>query len=189
MARKVGLEHGDVLAAAVAVADEHGIENLNLRDVALRLGVRSPSLYHHVDGLKGLRREIALTAAAELRETLVKAAQDQEGAGALFAVARAYRDFARQHPGMLGATLPAPHPGEDDELYDALASVAKVLVDILAALGVTDDAAIHAIRTLRSFLHGFVDLEFRGGFGMPVNLEETFETGLQILIEGLLSKR
>jgi hypothetical protein len=149
---------------------------------------QSPSLYHHVDGLKGLRRETALYAAAELRHSLAKAAQEQQGTEALFAVARAYRDFAKQHPGLLGATRPAPQPGKDDELSDALASVAKALVDILTELGVTDEAVIHAIRTLRTFLHGVVDLEFRDGFGMPYHLEQTFESGLQILSEELLDK-
>jgi len=188
MARKIGLEHADVIAAAVAVADEKGIESLNLRDVAHRLGVRPPSLYHHVAGLKGLRREVALYAAKTLRNYLADAIRSHDGRDAIFAMARAYRDFAKMHRGLLGATLPAPRPGEDDELYDALASVVKIFLDILTGVGVEGDAAIHTIRTLRSYLHGFVDLESRGGFGMPQSLEDSFENGLKTIIEGLVNQ-
>lgn len=187
MAKKVGLTHGDVIEAAVAIVEEQGIENLNLRDVAEKLAVRSPSLYHYVDGLKGLRREIALFAAKELQNYLSNAARDNESRDALFAMARAYREYAKRHPGLLSATFPAPGPGEDNELYEALVSVVNLFREILVTVGVEGDAAIHAIRVLRSYLHGFVDLESRGGFGMPQSLEASFDTGLSVLIEGLLS--
>jgi len=186
MGKKLGLAHSDVIAAAAKFADKEGIERLNLRDVAEQLGVRSPSLYHHVDGLTGLRRDLALYAAVQLRDFLLASIQSQDSQHALFELARAYRDFAERHPGMLAATFPAPRPGQDDELYDALAGVVNVFVEILAKVGIEGDNAIHAIRNLRSFLHGFVDLELRGGFGMPQNLEQSFELGLSIMIDGTL---
>ena len=37
-----------VLAAAVLLADEHGIESLTMRELGLRLGVEAMSLYNHV---------------------------------------------------------------------------------------------------------------------------------------------
>ena len=36
-------------------------------------------------------------------------------------------------------------------------------------------AAIDAARALRSALHGFVDLENHGGFGLPVDVDRSFE--------------
>ena len=135
-----------------------------------------------------MKREVALHAAAELRGCIATAASEHTGREALYAGARAYRDFARRHPGLLEATFPAPRPGEDDELYDALASVVKIFLEMLAEVGVVDDEAIHSIRTLRSYLHGFIDLESHGGFGMPYSLEESFENGLKIIIEGLLGR-
>ena len=37
-----------VLRAAVAYADEHGIEELSMRKLGAELGVEAMSLYHHV---------------------------------------------------------------------------------------------------------------------------------------------
>ena len=55
------------MEAAAALADEGGAgEELSLARLAERLGVRKPSLYNHVEGLSGLRRELALMALREL---------------------------------------------------------------------------------------------------------------------------
>ncbi len=189
MARRVGLTREDVIGAAAAIADANGIEQLNVAAVAQRLGVRSPSLYHHVPGVEGLRRALALHGAARLREALAAAARGRRGRPALVAAARAYRSFARRHPGQLSAMLPAPRPDEDDELYRALAGPVADLARMLGEIGVEGDAAIHVVRALRSYLHGFVDLERRGGFGMPQKLEVSFERGLQMIIDGITTRR
>ena len=66
MARKLGLQRERVIETAAALADQEGLEAVTLARVAAELGVRSPSLYSHVDGLAGLRRAIALDGASHL---------------------------------------------------------------------------------------------------------------------------
>jgi len=185
MARKLGLTAADVVAAAAKLADAEGLEALSLAALAEELGVRAPSLHHHVGSLDGLRREIALVGAGKLHAALAAARQGLTGTQALAAVARAYRKFARKHPGQLAAMLPAPKPGEDDVLYQALGASVAELAGILTELGVEGDEAIHAIRMVRSYLHGFVDLEHRGGFGMPQKIEASFERGLAWMLASL----
>ena len=51
--------------------------------MAERLGVRTQSLYSHVDGLDGLRRELALHAVRELGAVLTDAAMGRAGAEAM----------------------------------------------------------------------------------------------------------
>ena len=45
---RVPLNRERVLAAAVSLADERGIESLTMRELGLRLGVEAMSLYNHV---------------------------------------------------------------------------------------------------------------------------------------------
>ena len=54
MARRRGLDRDDVIAAAIRIVDTDGLDALSLKGVADALGVQSPSLYSHVDGLNGL---------------------------------------------------------------------------------------------------------------------------------------
>ena len=63
---RAGLDGEAVVAAAAALADAEGLESVTLAKVAAGLGVKSPSLYVHVDGLAGLRRRIAARGAREL---------------------------------------------------------------------------------------------------------------------------
>jgi AcrR family transcriptional regulator len=53
-ARRRTLSRDRVLAAAVAVADEQGLEAVTMRLVAAELDVEAMSLYHHVAGKDGL---------------------------------------------------------------------------------------------------------------------------------------
>jgi hypothetical protein len=57
-----------------------------------------------------------------------------------------------------------------------------VLAAVLRGFGITEDRSVHAIRALRSALHGFVDLEVQGGFGLPEDVDESFA----LLVEGFV---
>src|SRR5579864_8016152 len=60
MAHRAGLDQTGVIDAAARLIDEEGLEQLSLGRLAERLGVRTPSLYNHVAGLPGLKRDLAL---------------------------------------------------------------------------------------------------------------------------------
>jgi AcrR family transcriptional regulator len=69
-----GLDRDRVVDAAVAIADADGLDAVTLARVAAALGVRSPSLYNHIDGRDGLVRGIATRATRELATALRRAA-------------------------------------------------------------------------------------------------------------------
>ena len=59
MGTKRTLDTQTVLQAAAELAQEKGLENITLFEVAGKLGVKPPSLYNHVNGLKALSTGIA----------------------------------------------------------------------------------------------------------------------------------
>lgn len=67
----------------------------------------------------------------------------------------------------------------------AATALLKIIFSLVTALGVKDNKLVHAVRTLRSLLHGFVALELIGGFGMPEDIETSFEYLVEIYIQGL----
>jgi AcrR family transcriptional regulator len=71
---RAGLDKDTVVEAAAAILNEEGVEALTLNRLALELGVKTPSLYNHVDGLPGLSRELALLNARTLGERFTQAA-------------------------------------------------------------------------------------------------------------------
>lgn len=180
-----GLTPAAVAETAGRLADRGGIDTLTLGAVAVELGVRTPSLYNHVDGLPGLRRALLLLGLAELGEAIRDAAVGRSGDDAVIALAGAYRAFARRRPGLYAALQRAPEPGD----AEVEAAAARLLEPVFAALrgyGLEGDQAVHAARALRSAMHGFVDLERVGGFGIDLDLDESYRSTIAALAAGMM---
>jgi AcrR family transcriptional regulator len=179
---RVGLRPAAVVDAAAALADAEGLDAVTLARLAADLGVRAPSLYAHVDGLPDLQRRLAARGAGELGAALQAAAAGRAGGDALAAVAGAYRAYAREHPGTYAAAQRA------SDLGDEAAPVVATMAAVMRGYGLEGDDAIHAIRIVRSALHGFAALEAEEGFGIPLDVDETFARLVGVLIKGLESR-
>ncbi len=163
-----------MIEEAERLADEVGLANLTLAALAERLGVRQPSLYKHIAGMDALQRSISIRARLQLTDVLARAAVGRWRGDAIVSMARAYRAWAHEHPGCYAAGQRAPAPGDTEEETASQAAV-DVVADVLSGFDLAGDDAIDAIRALRSALHGFVSLEAAGGFGLPVDVDRSFD--------------
>ena len=146
--------------------------------------MRTPSLYKHVDGLPALHRLVSLHAKRELAVVLGQAAVGRSRADALKGLAGAYRDWARERPGLYAAAQSAPAPG-DAEDETASAAVVQVVFDALRGYGGDEDLLVDATRTLRAGLHGFGALEAAGGYALPRPLDASMDWWLDSLDRAL----
>lgn len=183
---RAGLSKARVIDEAEQMADEAGLSRLTLAALAGRLGVRQPSLYKHVDGMDSLQRSIAVRAKNELAGTLGRAAVGRSRGDAITSMSHAYRAWALQHPGRYAAAQRASAPG-DTESEAADRAVVETAADVLAGYDLNGDDGIDAIRALRSALHGFVTLETSGGFGLPADIDRSFDRLVQGLTTALAS--
>ena len=183
MAGRPGLTSERVVDAAAELADRDGLHALTLGRVAEALGVRTPSLYNHVGGLDDLRRRLTLRGIEELGAALQRAAVGRSDDDAVRAIAHAYREFALSRPGLYATTVPSSEV-DDDAVRDAGARVVETVVAALDGYGLDPDAAIHATRSLRAAVHGFVALELAGGFGLAQSPADTFDWMTELLAEG-----
>ncbi len=181
---RAGLSAERVVDVAAELADREGLEAVSLTAVADAAGVRPPSLYAHVEGLDDLRRRLSARGAAELAAAMRDAAVGRSREAALRSLAGAYRDYAHRHPGRYLAAQRAPRAG-DAEGEAAAGAAVEVIAAVLAGWGLEGSDAIHAIRGVRATLHGFVALEAAGGFGMPEDVDESFDRLLSMLLGGL----
>jgi len=74
---------------------------------------------------------------------------------------------------------------EDAEATEIAAGVLAVVNRALSVHGLTGDAAVDGARLLRATLHGFVSLEAAGGFGMPRDVDASFDHVLDVLERGM----
>lgn len=193
MARKTRtrLDKNAVLHAAVEILNTEGLQALTLKHLAEKLGIQTPSLYNHVDGLAGLQEDLAILNARLLTDRLSEAAIGKSGASLFVDVAEAYRGHIKGYPGLYLSTLRAsgtqtqPNPTLQQQEERAL----KVGLAIMNSLGLQEDDAVHGVRAFRSMVHGFATLEIAGGFGLPQDCDESFRRLVLTLISGLQTRR
>ena len=179
---RAGLTRERIAVTAAEVADEVGLERLTLAAVAQRLGVSGPAIYKHRAGLDELQRDVAVLAVRELTAMLSAATVGRAEQDALRGLADAYRAYAKAHPGRIAASVRAP---ADDEHETASNAALAVLNGVLRGYGLADD--VDALRTLRAALHGFAVLETAGGFGLPRDVDATYERYVDALDVALRS--
>lgn len=159
---RAGLTRERVVLLGAELADADGLDAATPSAVARRVGVRTASLYSHLDGAADLRIGIALLALEEMTDRAADAVAGRAGRDAVTALAEVYRDYAREHPGRYAASRTPLDPAT------AAASAgprhARLLRSALRSYGLPEPDETHAVRLLGSLLHGFVSLELAGGF-------------------------
>lgn len=158
---------------AGALANRHGVDGLSMNDLAGALNVRTPSLYSHVSGIGDVKRLLALGGLAELDQLIARATVGKSGPDAVRALLGSYRDFARRNPGVYAATIPTP-PRDDAEWSAAGERLAATCRAVLQGYGFEGAELVHALRALRSLVHGFVSLEASGALKHPVSRDDSF---------------
>ena len=134
-----------VLKAAVALADNAGIESLSMRRLANELGVEAMSLYNHVDNKEGILDGMVDVVVNEIVEPSVgaewKTAMRQKGMSARQALLR--------------------HPWAPDLIAsrnEATPTVMKYMDSVIGILlrgGFSNDLAHHSLHALGSRILGF----------------------------------
>lgn len=178
------LDRAQVLDAARALSDSAGVAALTVKGLADRLGIRPPSVYAHFAGLPELRRELALWSYRAISAQMNRAAAGLAGAEALLALGHAYLEFIRTSPGLYSAIIPAPDPA-DVELWTTGREWLAPFERVLATLGLQAEDSVHALRGIRSIVHGFGMLETQGSFLTAVDRDTSFRRVLETFVEGL----
>ena len=107
------------------------------------------------------------------------------GRAALRAIAAEFRSYATAHPGLY--ELSARARPDDEEYARASMRPVEPVLAILRGYNLDEEEAIHAARTLRAALHGFVSLDGNGGFGLDVDVDASFAWLVERLADALES--
>ena len=176
-----------VTEAGAALIDELGLENLSMGLLAERLGVKTPALYKHVTSQADLAHRIAIVSMAEFADAIRDAIQGRAGSDALAAGAQAMRTYVLEHPGRYAAAdAAAARPtGPDDPIIPAVERVVASWAAMLRGYHLDSSQEIHALRMLRSALHGFSTLEAAGGFQIDASVDDSFTWMINFLDRGL----
>ena len=124
--------HGDLrtalLDAGLEMLGAATVENISLREIARRVGVSAPAVYHHFPDKASLLAALARVGLAQI-ENAAAAASDAAGGGlqGFLATGRAYVEFAVANPALfrLVMTLDPSLSQQSEGLADLMVNAAR----------------------------------------------------------------
>lgn len=161
-------------------------QDLSMGQVAKKLKIKPPSLYHHFDGIEDLRRQLTLRSLLQFHSYLESHLERSRDKDTLEIFATAYRNFAKSYPLQFDCAQ-FGISSQDADLAKAAEEIVHLAIESLSSYKIPKNRIIHAIRILRSSLNGFIELELNEGFQMTDDIDKTFTELLMFLKAGLKS--
>jgi AcrR family transcriptional regulator len=159
--RPARLSREGVLRAALAVADEGGLDALTMQRVGEAVGAEAMSLYRHVRNKEDLLDGVVDLVFAEIELPPT----DTDWKTAMRARAVSARDVLRRHPWAIGLMESRAAPGPANlRHHDAV-------LGVLFGAGFSSAMATHAYNLVDSFVYGFALQERGMPFGSPEEMQ------------------
>lgn len=172
-----------ILAAARDLLDEGGPDLVTMQAVAVRVGIRAPSLYKHVASRGALLRAVAEDGIAEIGAALAAAALGHDPSSDLRAMAHAFRAWAHRTPNRYRHVFASREAADRPPAGLAAAAVAPLLEACARLVG--PERALEAARLLTAYVHGFTSMELAEGFGLGGSVDAAFAFGVDTLVGAL----
>src|SRR5918992_57467 len=169
--RRLPLTRERVLRAAVALADERGIESLTMRTLGRELGVEAMSLYNHVANKEDLLDGIADIVVGEIEVP----ASGEDWRSAMRRRAISAREVLSRHP-WAGAVIESRSTSSPARLR-----YPEAVVGNLREAGFSPEMAVHAFFTVDAYIYGFAVQEQNLPSGTPQELAAISELTLSAL--------
>ena len=102
---RIGVDVDKITETAAKIANEAGYENITLKMIADELGIKTPSLYNHIDGLEDVKRLLMIYGWKQMEERMIQSAIGVAGYDAIKAGCYAFYEYATENPGVFNAML------------------------------------------------------------------------------------
>lgn len=180
-----GLSKEVLINAAVDVIERYGRNNFSMKLLADELGVKTASLYNHVKNMDELLAGVCNYALKLQRDAEMQAIKDLNRGQAVYALAEAYRRFAKEHRELYWLIMNVA--ASDNHVLDqAAARITEPIVKVLADYDIKEDEKIHFRRFFRSIVHGYVSEMDTGFFShYPADTDESFHFAIGCFSDSL----
>jgi AcrR family transcriptional regulator len=182
-----------LLASALEVLQENGLDGVTMRAVADRAGVTAPALYWHFADKEALVRELAREVSRLFKDRMLEAAAMPTPDARLRRTLETFRVFAIEHPAyfhMLFVRPPtASGGGREVRGGGASPTIFQLLTDRVAECmrdgSLANGDAESVAMSLVALAQGAVVLHRRGRFASDTAFGEFFDLSVRRMIDGL----
>ncbi|MBB5893354.1 TetR family transcriptional regulator [Kutzneria kofuensis] len=176
----------EVLAAALDLLDEVGLDALTTRKLAEKLGVQPGALYRHFDSKRSLLNAMVARLTADAGSA-GEPPEDWAGMLRYAAVGARATMLTRRDGARLMATYLVPADETAQRFWHRL-------IGALTAAGIPPADATVAVDTVFAYVNGFaIEEQSRDGFpaepGQRALRDKSFRAGLDLIIAGVTASR
>lgn len=154
------------------------------KKIAADLVTEMEAFFGKVDTIPQMKQALAIAGYQGLRRQIEKAVEGKTGLEAVRAMALAMRSFALGSPGLAVASFRDPDVN-DRECQQAAGQLVQTVLRVFSEAGVTDEAAKHAIRILKSLVRGFVLGEMSAPVARPIEYQKSYVFAVDMFVSGL----
>jgi AcrR family transcriptional regulator len=154
---------------AVELTEEQGVDGWSMREAARRAGVAHSAPYRHFADREALVDAVAVEGFVELQRRYEAAARTARGrvgahgSAVAEAVARAYLEYAVDHPNLFALVFSGPERHRSPEARSSYESFVRLTTGFEADAVLTDEALMSA-HVLWASVHGIAQLVNAGYF-------------------------
>lgn len=175
MTRKIGrpkagqeaLTRERILATALELVDQHGMEALSMRRLATELGVDPMAIYYYLPNKRAILAGLVERVFAELR---VPSTQGGSWPERVRAIARAYHALARAHPNLVLYLVT-----DRESAAVAALELNEALFEALLLAGLAPQMVVSAADLIVDYVNGYALAEASGPVGQPDEWRELWE--------------
>jgi AcrR family transcriptional regulator len=172
-----------IVEAARHIVETEGLANLTMQTVAVRVGVRAPSLYKRVRNRDDLVRLVTEDTVGALGRRLHAVAVSGDPREDLGELCRALRAFAHEYPVCYRLVFAAGSEASRPDV-GLFAEAAAPLLRVAKELAAPGDA-LEAARMITAWAHGFISMELANAFNLGGDVEHAFEYGIARIADSL----
>jgi len=183
---KKNIDQKGIILVAIALANEKGLEKITLKEIALELHIKTPSLYNHIKNIEEVKLLIAQRGLKKLKEIIINSSIGLKGEEAILLISKNYLSFAKENP-VLYQAINAYGNIENEHLVKLSSDITTILFKIVACYTKEIEEQTHIVRGLRSIIDGFCHLNMTNGFAIEVPIDQSLEHALKTYIKGIMN--
>lgn len=162
-----------IVAAARDLLEDDGLPGVTMQGVAVRVGVRAPSLYKRVQSRDRLVQLVA-------EQTLLDLTSRLDAAADARALLDTYRAFGKERPAAFRLVMT---PGAGTPVADTAVQAAASVAILRVAGGLAGESdALEAARLLTAWATGFISMELNGAFRLGGDIDRAWEYGVTHIV-------
>jgi AcrR family transcriptional regulator len=165
-----------IVLAARAILESDGLAGVTMQAVAVRVGVRAPSLYKRVESRDDLIRLVAEATLRDLADRVNPSATASELLNGL-------RSFAKESPAAFHLVM-TPAPGTPLANSEVNIAASEGLLRVAGELA-GEASALEAARTLTAWATGFISMELNDRFRLGGDVDRAWDFGVARIIRAV----